>query len=88
MATPKARKQERIGTEGDAVNGTADRPFNGAATGALPPLPAAPVPGSAAWWTTIRALTHYDSAYPYDPPMSTTTTTRRIRTTAWMGLPT
>ena len=60
MATPKARKQERIGTEGDAVNGTADRSFNGAATGTLPPLPAAPVPGSAAWWTTIRALTHYD----------------------------
>ena len=67
MATPKAREQERIGTEGDAVNGTADRPFNGAATGTLPPLPAAPVPGSAAWRTMIRALTHYDPAYPYDP---------------------
>ncbi|MYD89560.1 MAG: Uma2 family endonuclease [Caldilineaceae bacterium SB0662_bin_9] len=67
MATPKAREQERIGTEGDAANGTADRPFNGAATVALPPLPAAPVPGSAAWWATIRALTHYDPAYPYDP---------------------
>ena len=65
MATPKV--QERIGTDGSTVNGTADRPFNGAATVALPPLPAAPVPGSAAWWTTIRSLTHYDPAYPYDP---------------------
>lgn len=67
MATPKAREQGRSGTEGDAANGTADRPINGAATIALPPLPAAPVPGSEAWWTTIRALTHYDPAYPYDP---------------------
>ena len=69
MATPKVQEQEKIGTEtdGSTVNATADQPFNGAATGALPPLPAAPVPGSAAWWTTIRALTHYDPDYPYDP---------------------
>lgn len=44
MATPKAREQGRIGTEGDAASGTADRTFNGAATVALPLLPAAPVP--------------------------------------------
>ena len=67
MATPKVQEQARIGTDGNTVNGTADRPFNGAATVALPPLPAAPVPGSPAWWTAIRALTHYDPAYPYDP---------------------
>lgn len=67
MATPKAREQEPIETSGNTVNGTAERPFNGAATVALPPLPAAPVPGSEAWWTTIRALIHYDPAYPYDP---------------------
>lgn len=67
MATPKAREQERIGTNGSTVNGTADRPFNGAATVALPPLPAAPVPGSAAWWAVIKALPHYNPAYPYNP---------------------
>ena len=71
MATPKAREQERIGTEGDAASGTADRPFNGAATVALPPLPAALVPGSAAWWATIRALTHYDPTYEYDDEYTT-----------------
>ena len=42
MATPKVQEQARIGTDGSTVNGTADRPFNGAATVALPPLPAAP----------------------------------------------
>ena len=67
MATPKAREQERIETNGNTANGTAERPFNGAATVALPQLPAAPMPGSAAWWAAIRALTHYDPAYPYDP---------------------
>ncbi len=47
MAAPKV--QERIGANGSTVNGTADRPFNGVATVALPLLPAASVPGSAAW---------------------------------------
>ena len=65
MATPKVQERERSGTH--AVNGTADRPFNGTATVALPPLPVAPVPGSPAWWAALRALTHYDPAYPYDP---------------------
>ncbi len=46
MAAPKL--QERI-ANGSTVNGTADRPFNGVATVTLPLLPAAPVPGSAAW---------------------------------------
>ena len=39
MATPKVQERERIGTDGGTVNGMADRPFNGAATVALPPLP-------------------------------------------------
>ena len=67
MATPKVQERERIGTDGGTVNGMADRPFNGAATVALPPLPVAPVPDSPAWWAALRALTHYDPAYPYDP---------------------
>ena len=67
MATPKVQEQERSGTHGNTVNGTADRPFNGAATVALPPLPAVPVPGSPAWWAAIRALTHYDPTYAYNP---------------------
>ena len=67
MATPKVQVQERSGTDGSTVNGMADQPFNGAATVALPPLPAAPVPGSPAWWTAIKALFHFDPAYPYNP---------------------
>ena len=67
MATPKVQAQERIGTDKSTVNGMADRPFNGAATVALPPLPSAPAPGSPAWWAAIKALEHYDPAYPYDP---------------------
>ena len=65
MATPKVQERERIGTH--TVNGTADRPFNGAATVAPPPLPAAPVPGSPAWRAALRVLTHYDPAYRYNP---------------------
>ena len=67
MATPKIKEQERIGTDGSTVNGMADRPFNGAATVALPPLPVLPMPGSPAWWTAIKALKHYDLTYPYNP---------------------
>ena len=67
MATPKVQAQERIGTDESNVNGTADRTFNGAATVTLPPLPVAPAPGSPAWWAAIRALTHYNPAYPYNP---------------------
>ena len=65
MATPKV--QERIGTDESTENGVAGRPFNGAATVALPPLPSAPAPGSRAWWAALRALPHYDPAYPYNP---------------------
>jgi len=64
MATPKVQEQERIGTNGNTVNGTGDRTFNGTATAALP---AAPVAGSPAWWTAIKALRHYDSTYLYNP---------------------
>ena len=67
MATPKVQQQERIGTDKSTVNGMADRPFNGAATVALPPLPSASAPGSPAWWAAIKALEHYNPAYPYDP---------------------
>ena len=67
MASLKVQAQERIGTDKSTVNGMADRPFNGAATVALPPLPSAPAPGSPAWWAAIKALEHYDPAYPYDP---------------------
>ena len=67
MATPKVQEQERIGTDRSPVNGMADRPFNGAATVALPPLPSASAPGSPAWWAAIKALEHYNPAYPYDP---------------------
>ena len=66
MATPKVQTQERIGTDESTVNGVKGRPFNGAATVALPPLPSAPAPGRA-WWAALRALTHYDPAYPYNP---------------------
>ena len=62
MATPKIKERERIGTS--TVNGTVDRPFNGTATVAPPPLPDAPAPGSPA---ALRALTHYDPAYRYNP---------------------
>ena len=67
MATPKVQERERIGTDGRAMNGTADRPFNGTATVALPPLPAAPMPGSPAWRAALKALKHYDPAYRYNP---------------------
>ena len=71
MATPKIQEQERIGPDGGTVKGTVDRAFNGAAAVALPPLPAAPMPGSPAWWAAIRALTHYDPAYEYDDDYTT-----------------
>ncbi|MCE2468847.1 MAG: hypothetical protein J4G06_12660 [Caldilineaceae bacterium] len=64
MATPKVQEQERIGTKGNTVNGTVDRTFNGTATVALP---AAPVAGSPAWRTAIKALRHYDPTYLYNP---------------------
>ena len=67
MATPKVQERERIGTDGGIVNGMADRPFNGAATVALPPRPVAPVPGSPAWRAALKALKHYDPAYRYNP---------------------
>ena len=67
MATPKVQEQERSGTRDRAVNGMADRPFNGPAAVALPPRTSAPAPGSPAWWDALRVLTHYDPAYPYDP---------------------
>ena len=67
MATPKVQEQERSTTNDRVVNGAADRPFNGAAAVAWPSPPAAPAPGSPAWWAAIRALEQYDPAYPYDP---------------------
>ena len=43
-------------------------PFNGVATCShCHSMPAAPTPGSPAWWAALKALTHYDPAYPYDP---------------------
>ena len=67
MATPKVQEQERSTTNDRAVNGTTDRPFNGAAAVARPPWISAPASGSPAWWAAIRALEQYDPTYPYDP---------------------
>ena len=65
MATPKIKEQERIGT--NTVNGSVERTINGVAPAALPSMPVSPTPGSPAWWTAIKALTHYDLTYPYNP---------------------
>ena len=59
MVTPKIREQTRSETHGRAVNRTAAVEW--------PQMPAAPVPGSPAWWAALRALPHYDPAYPYNP---------------------
>ena len=61
MATPK--KQERISTGNGTMAGVPLRTFNGVANVA----PTLPTPGSPDWWATIKALEHYDPAYPYDP---------------------
>ena len=63
MATPKTQEQERIGTDNRTMNGAAGGPLNGVADVA-PPLPTA---GSPDWWAAVKALEHYDPAYPYDP---------------------
>ena len=59
MATPKTREQERMETHGRAGNRTAAVEW--------PRRPAAPVPGSPAWWAALKAQEHYDPAYPYNP---------------------
>ena len=61
MATPK--KQEQIGTDNGTMDGAAPRTFNGVANVA----PLLPTLGSPDWWAAIKALEHYDPAYPYDP---------------------
>ena len=36
-------------------------------TGSATPLPPAAAPNGGTWWDHIKALDHYDPAYPYDP---------------------
>ena len=59
MTTPKIREQEPMETHGRAANRTAAVEW--------PRRPAAPVPGSPAWWVALKAREHYDPAYPYNP---------------------
>ena len=61
MATPKT--QEQIGTDNGTMDGAAPRTFNGG-TNVAPLLPTLGSPG---WWAAIKALEHYDPAYPYGP---------------------